>query len=190
LVQVDEMGFVHTRGYFAGGDATNPYHTVVGAIGSGKRAALAIHEYLQGRWSREKFRMVQVGEKGTISLKKYFHPPEGEANPSVVSFKEMNTDYFEHQPRISIPKLSIQDRRGGFREIHLGLKGEEAQEEASRCFNCGICNGCDNCWTYCPDLAVKRKKDRYEIDYDYCKGCGICFEECPRSAILLEEEGR
>jgi 2-oxoacid:acceptor oxidoreductase delta subunit (pyruvate/2-ketoisovalerate family) len=190
LVQVDEMGFVHTRGYFAGGDATNPYHTVVGAIGSGKRAALAIHEYLQGRWSREKFRMVQVGEKGTISLKKYFHPPEGEANPSVVSFKEMNTDYFEHQPRMIIPKLSVEERRGGFREIHLSLKREEAQEEASRCFNCGICNGCDNCWTYCPDLAVKRKKDRYEIDYDYCKGCGICFEECPRSAILLEEEGR
>jgi Pyruvate/2-oxoacid:ferredoxin oxidoreductase delta subunit len=39
-------------------------------------------------------------------------------------------------------------------------------------------------------MAVKRKKGRYEIDYDYCKGCGICFEECPRSVILLEEEGR
>jgi 2-oxoacid:acceptor oxidoreductase delta subunit (pyruvate/2-ketoisovalerate family) len=65
-----------------------------------------------------------------------------------------------------------------------------AEEEAGRCFNCGVCNHCDNCWTYCPDVAVKRKKDRYEIDFDYCKGCGICFEECPRGAILLEEEVR
>jgi 2-oxoacid:acceptor oxidoreductase delta subunit (pyruvate/2-ketoisovalerate family) len=134
--------------------------------------------------------MIQVGEKGTISLKKYFHPPEGEANPPVVPFKDLKTDYFDHRPRILIPQLSIDERRNGFREIRSGLKKGEAQEEASRCFNCGVCNGCDNCWVYCPDLAVKRKKDRYEIDYDYCKGCGICFEECPRSAILLEEEGR
>jgi 2-oxoacid:acceptor oxidoreductase delta subunit (pyruvate/2-ketoisovalerate family) len=190
LVQVDEMGLAHIKGYFAGGDATTPYHTVAGAIGSGKRAALAIHEYLQGGWSREKFRMIQVGEKGTISLEKYFHPPEGGANPPVVSFKEINTDYFEHRPRISIPELSIEERRDGFREVRLGLDHEMALEEAGRCFNCGVCNGCDNCWVYCPDFAVKRENDRYEIDYDYCKGCGICFEECPRSAILLEEEGR
>jgi 2-oxoacid:acceptor oxidoreductase delta subunit (pyruvate/2-ketoisovalerate family) len=190
LIEADEMGLVHTKGYFAGGDTLNPYHTVAGAIGSGKRAALGIHEYLQGGWSREKFRMIQVGEKGTISLKKYFHPPEGEGNPPVVPFKDLKTDYFDHRPRILIPQLSIDERRAGFREIRSGLKKEEAQEEASRCFNCGVCNGCDNCWVYCPDMAVKRKKDRYEIDYDYCKGCGICFEECPRSAILLEEEGR
>jgi 2-oxoacid:acceptor oxidoreductase delta subunit (pyruvate/2-ketoisovalerate family) len=190
LIEVGEMGFVHTKGYFAGGDAINPYHTVAGAIGSGKRAALAIHEYLQGGWLKEKFRLIQVGEKGTISMKKYFHPLEGEANPPVVPFKDIKTEYFEHHLRISIPQLSLDDRRGGFREIQPGLKKEEAQEEAGRCFNCGVCNGCDNCWIYCPDMAVKRKKDRYEIDYDYCKGCGICFEECPRSAILFEEEGR
>jgi len=190
LIQVDEMGLSHIKGYFAGGDATSPYHTVVGAIGAGKKAALAIHEYLQGGWSREKFRMIQVGEKGTISLNKYFHPLEGDANPPVVSFGEINTDYFEHRPRISIPQLSIDQRRDGFKEVHLGLEKEIALEEAGRCFNCGVCNGCDNCWVYCPDFAVKRERDRYEIDYDYCKGCGICFEECPRSAILLEEEGR
>ena len=190
LIEVDEMGFVHSKGYFAGGDTTNPYHTVAGAIGSGKRAALAIHEYLQGRWLREKFPMIQVGENGTISMRKYFHSPQGEANPPVVLFKDIKTDYFEHRPRVPTPQLSTDERRGEFREIHSGLKREEGQEEASRCFNCGVCNGCDNCWIYCPDLAVKRKNDRYEIDYDYCKGCGICFEECPRSAILLEEEGR
>jgi len=190
LIQVDEMGLAHIKGYFAGGDTINPYHTVAGAIGSGKRSALAIHEYLQGGWSREKFRMIQVGEKGAISLKKYFHPSEGEANSPAVSFKDINADYFEHRSRISIPPLSIEERRGGFKEVRLGLEKEMVLEEAGRCFNCGVCNGCDNCWVYCPDFAVKREKDHYEIDYDYCKGCGICFEECPRSAILLEEEGR
>jgi len=190
LIQVDEMGLANSKGYFAGGDTTNPSHTVAGAIGSGKRAALAIHEYLQGGWSKEKLRMIQVGEKGTISLRKYFHPPEGDTNPYVVSLKDINTDYFEHRPRFSVSRLSIGERRGSFREVCLGLEREKALEEVSRCFNCGVCNECDNCWVYCPDMAVKRVNDHYEIDYDYCKGCGICFEECPRSAILLEEEGR
>jgi 2-oxoacid:acceptor oxidoreductase delta subunit (pyruvate/2-ketoisovalerate family) len=190
LIQVDEMGFVHAKGFFAGGDVSSPIHTVVGAIGSGKRAALAIHEYLQGNWLRDKLQMIEVGKKGTISMKKYFHPPKGEANPSVIQFKEINKDYFEHRPRILTPSLPMEERKGSFREIFSSLTEEMAKQESNRCFNCGICNGCDNCWVYCPDLAVKRKKDRYEIDYDYCKGCGICFEECPRGAILLEEEGR
>lgn len=190
LVLTDEMDLVHAKGFFAGGDVSSPSHTVVGAIGSGKRAALAIHEYLQGGWSKEKFRMIHVGTKGTISLRKYFHPPKGEVNPPVVPFKEINSDYFEHRPQISNPSLPIEERRGIFKEVYAGLSKEMAEEEATRCFNCGVCNGCDNCFVYCPDMAVKREKDRYEIDYDYCKGCGICFEECPRSAILLEEEGR
>jgi 2-oxoacid:acceptor oxidoreductase delta subunit (pyruvate/2-ketoisovalerate family) len=190
LIEADEMGFVDVKGIFAGGDTVNPVHTVTGAIGSGKKTALAIHEYLRGEWSREKLRTIQVGGKGTISLKKYFHPVEGEANPPVVHFQDLHTDTFDHQPRIFVPRTSIDERRGGFKEVHPGMKGEEALEEARRCFNCGVCNGCDHCWVYCPDMAVKRKKGLYEIDYDYCKGCGICFEECPRGAIVLEEEGR
>ncbi len=190
LIKADEMGFVHPKGYFAGGDVVNPQHTVAGAIGSGKRAALAIHEYFQGGLLKGKIRMVWVGEKGTISLKKYFHPPEGETNPPVIYFPEINLDYFEHQDRVKIKKIPVENRRGGFKEVSSTVDREEALKEAGRCFNCGVCNGCDNCWVYCPDLAVKKKDDHYEIDYDYCKGCGICFEECPRSAIILMEDRR
>jgi 2-oxoacid:acceptor oxidoreductase delta subunit (pyruvate/2-ketoisovalerate family) len=190
LVKTDEMGFVGYEGVFAGGDAASPVHTVATAIGSGKKAALAIHEHLQGGWSKEKFQAIRVGEKGTVSLKKYFHPAEGEANPSVMTFQEMNTAYFERHPRVMSPTLSKDEGRRGFQEVHLGMTREMVEEEVGRCFNCGVCNQCDNCWTFCPDMAVRKKKDRYEIDYDYCKGCGICFAECPRGAILLEEEMR
>jgi glutamate synthase (NADPH/NADH) small chain len=47
LIQADGMGFVHVKGIFAGGDVSNTVHTVAKAIGSGKIAAVAIHEYLQ-----------------------------------------------------------------------------------------------------------------------------------------------
>ena len=66
-----------------------------------------------------------------------------------------------------------------------------AIQEAGRCFNCGICNQCDNCFLFCPDLAVVRDETdpqgRY-INYDYCKGCGLCVVECPRNAMVLIEE--
>ncbi len=189
-IEINEMGLVHPRGYFAGGDAALGERTVAVAIGSGKKAALAIHEYLEGKVPSTTFQTVQVGEKGSVSLRKILHPPEGAPNPPVITFQEIHTDYFEHRPRIQAPGLPLEERRRNFREIHGGLTKEEAEEEAGRCFNCGTCNHCDNCWTFCPDMAVKKKKDRYEIDYDYCKGCGICFEECPRGAVLLEEEAR
>ncbi len=191
LIQVDEMGFARINRYFAGGDATNRTHTVVGAIGSGKRAALAIHEYFQGGWLKEKFRMIQVGEKGTISLEKYFHLPEGGINPSTVSFKEINTAYFEHRPRVSVFKLPVEKRKATFKEINSGLSMEMAEEEVDRCFNCGVCNECGNCYIFCPDLAimVNPREETFEIDYDHCKGCMICLEECPRGFISLKESG-
>ncbi|MDD2671871.1 MAG: helix-turn-helix domain-containing protein [Syntrophales bacterium] len=51
---------------------------------------------------------------------------------------------------------------------------------------------CDNCYYFCPDLAVVRESEKTErrINYDYCKGCGLCVAECPRNAMTLEEEGR
>ena len=63
-------------------------------------------------------------------------------------------------------------------------------EEVDRCFNCGVCNMCENCWVFCPDVSISRKNDEfgYDIDYDHCKGCGICVEECPRAAMSMEEE--
>jgi NADPH-dependent glutamate synthase beta subunit-like oxidoreductase len=189
-VEINEMGLVHPKGHFAGGDAAMADHTVAVAIGSGKKAALAIHEYLEGKGSSKTFQTIQVGERGSVSLKKYFDPAEGAENPPVITFQEIHTDTFEHRPRIQAPGLPLEERRENFHEIHGGLTKEKAEEEACRCFNCGICNHCDNCRTFCPDMAVKKKKDRYEIDYDYCKGCGICFEECPRGAVLLEGETR
>jgi 2-oxoacid:acceptor oxidoreductase delta subunit (pyruvate/2-ketoisovalerate family) len=189
-IAINEMGLAHSRGVFAGGDAALADHTVAVAIGSGKKAALAIHEYLEGNEPGKIFQSIQVGEKGSVSVRKYFHPVEGVANPPVIPFQEIHANSFEHRPRVQAPGVPLEERRGNFHEVHPGLTREKAVEEACRCFNCGICNQCDTCWIFCPDMAVKKKKDHYEIDYDYCKGCGICFEECPRGAVLLEEEAR
>ena len=84
-------------------------------------------------------------------------------------------------------KISPEKRQKGFNEINSAFSEDIATGEAHRCFSCGICNGCENCFVYCPDFSVL-KGDRIEIDYNYCKGCGICENECPVGFIQMEKE--
>lgn len=48
-IVVDEWGRTSKQGVFAGGDITTGQATVIAAMGAGKRAAQAIHEYLMGK---------------------------------------------------------------------------------------------------------------------------------------------
>ena len=108
--------------------------------------------------------------------------------PEVVKFSELNTAYFPRQSRRPQDRIPVDRRTKEFSEITGSLPPASALFEAQRCFNCGVCNLCDNCFIFCPDLAVSARPDRqgYEINYDYCKGCCICVEECPRGAISIE----
>ena len=47
---------------------------------------------------------------------------------------------------------------------------------------------CDNCYQYCPDMAVRRVAGGYEIAFEYCKGCGLCVAECPTGSIAVQED--
>jgi 2-oxoacid:acceptor oxidoreductase delta subunit (pyruvate/2-ketoisovalerate family) len=75
--------------------------------------------------------------------------------------------------------------------VQLPLHLEQALAEAGRCFSCGTCTDCDNCFHYCPDLAIQRVAGGgYMVLADYCKGCGICVKECPTGSMLMLEEIR
>jgi len=65
---------------------------------------------------------------------------------------------------------------------------DKAIQEADRCFSCGVCNHCDNCYNFCPDLAVIKSHTGYQVNLDYCKGCGICANECPGGSLQMEEK--
>ncbi len=193
-VPTDERGATKQAGMFAGGDIIQQPRTVVHAIGSGKRAAIFIDCLLKNKKWEGLFEALRVGEKGSLSMRRYLQE-ESERAPwsaKTVRLKDLNLDYFEYKKRLKMPKAKASRRTGSFEEVNLGFSEEMAVEEAKRCFNCGVCNLCDNCYIFCPDVAIHKRgeDDLHEIDYEHCKGCGICMEECPRDVIVMEEEGR
>jgi NADPH-dependent glutamate synthase beta subunit-like oxidoreductase len=193
-IVTDKVGLSSDADIYAGGDAIDQNHTVVDAIGAGKRAAIAIDARFKGGDIAEIIERVRVGEKGSVSTGKYFGNAPAEIH-DVVRFGDLNTDYFTPTPRKTRPTLAGETRNSNFDEVRTGMTDEEVIAEASRCFNCGSCISCDNCFQFCPDISVIRApqggagvgKAPYTIDYDYCKGCLICVQECPRSAMSVED---
>jgi 2-oxoacid:acceptor oxidoreductase delta subunit (pyruvate/2-ketoisovalerate family) len=155
-------------GLFACGDASTGEGTVAAAIGSGRKAALAIHAWL-------------TDEDGEIATNTW-----APRSSEVLRFDRVNPSYFEPAPRSEVPRLPVEQRLEQYREVVGEIP--DGCHEASRCLSCGTCTGCDNCYMFCPEPAVSRDEGVYTFDFDYCKGCGVCFEECPRGVIDMVEE--
>jgi NADPH-dependent glutamate synthase beta subunit-like oxidoreductase len=175
-----------------GGDLVASIKSVVHAVASGKEAAMALDVlFKEGLEAIEsKLKSCLVGDGPSLSMEIYLGGPREKRNHSIVSYENLNTDYFRFAPTISQPRLLREERLQSFAEINLKIGASLAMREAERCFNCGLCNQCDNCQLFCPEIAVIRdhNPEGRHINYDYCKGCGLCAVECPRNAMVLEEE--
>jgi 2-oxoacid:acceptor oxidoreductase delta subunit (pyruvate/2-ketoisovalerate family) len=192
MVSTDKGARTSRKNVLAGGDMAHLDRTVAHAIGFGKRAAISIDCLIHGRDVNSIFPGIQVGEGGTLSMAKYLSEVARRRSQHVVTFDELNLDYFGHAERNERPKSPAPERAGDFREVSGGLTEQGASREAARCFSCGVCNGCENCYIFCPDLSVITDGGmvKYRINYDYCKGCGICIAECPRNALSVEKEAK
>jgi len=177
-----------------GGDVTNDIKSVVHAVASGKQAAIALDALFREGPDAvlPKIEACTVGNGPSLSMEVYMGGERRLRNRHVVAYGEINKDYFRYAPRMTQPRLVREERVRTFTEIDLRVSGNIAMREAERCFNCGLCNQCDNCHLFCPDLSVIHDQSAQgrHINYDYCKGCGLCVVECPRNAMTLEEEIR
>lgn len=172
-----------------GGDLTTPLKSVADAVASGKQAAMALDTFFsKGKDSiEERINGCRVGDGSPLSMEVYLSGERKGRNSHTVSFQEINIDYFSPARR-QMPSIVPPKRRlNNFEEVEQTLDESSVRAETVRCFNCGICNDCDNCRLFCPEVAIHMDNKRF-INFDYCKGCGICVVECPRNAMSLEEE--
>ena len=105
-------------GIFAAGDGVLGAATVVEAIGTGRRAARAIHQFLN---------------------EEEITAPAGE----VLDWRKVRTrteipHAYPGGERAKMPDIHVPERAGNFVEVELGLSEDSAVDEANRCLQCGL----------------------------------------------------
>lgn len=165
LIAVDPVTLATSRsGVFAGGDVQSGAATAIEAMAAGRKAAISIMRYLTGKDLRG---------------------ARGDEEQLVLPYLEKRA---EHRPRLSIPKISLEERKRNFSEVKLGLSEEAAREEATRCLSCE----CRTCMEECEFLkrnasSPKRLAEGFKdgsllstplLPY-LCNLCGLCERVCP-----------
>jgi NADH-quinone oxidoreductase subunit F len=117
---VDENSLAtNIPGIFAGGDLTTGPSTVIKAIASGRRAAIAIERYLKGEQGRIEIIDEKTGLKEDIGL-------------------ALDEETTEEKPRIKTHFEDPEERVRDFREVEKGFTKEDAHLEAVRCLRCDL----------------------------------------------------
>jgi len=177
---------------FAGGDAVDQPRTIVTAISAGKRAAISMDLHMRREPLHKIFSKIRVGNKGSVSMEAYLSGRNGgnwSEPKGIISYQQINTLYFEHSKRMEMRKLDHDKALGSFSEVNMGFTSDEARISASRCFSCGACNYCYNCYFFCPEgvILLDPLHQTKTVDLEHCKGCGTCAKVCPRYVVFMKE---
>jgi NADPH-dependent glutamate synthase beta subunit-like oxidoreductase/Pyruvate/2-oxoacid:ferredoxin oxidoreductase delta subunit len=83
------------------------------------------------------------------------------------------------------PMLAAEERvRVGMSEVAATVDEAQFLQEVQRCFSCGSCYGCEQCFMYCTTGCFTRLEEPqpgmyFTLNLDACKECGKCIEVCP-----------
>ncbi len=159
-LSADAWGRTSLERVFSGGDNVELGLATI-AVGQGRKAAEAIHATLRGEALPEAAKLKDI-------------KPE-----------RLKIDYYDPKPRAERAKLDAPTRLAQpHAEIDHGITQEQFLDEASRCFSCGLCFGCERCWMFCTPSCFKKEADPrlghfYKVNLDTCDGCNKCAAECP-----------
>ena len=167
-IRIDKFGRLGNTNFFAAGDVVQLGQgqplMVVNAVGDGKRVAFNLDKVMRGEPLQPRTVAIDV----------------------LMDLNRMNMTYFPHFPRAHQAMLNPVTRKKTQNEVIQSYNEEQAVAEAGRCFSCGTCNACDNCYLVCPEPCIARparSNGLYKILVNYCKGCRVCIEECPTGCL-------
>jgi heterodisulfide reductase subunit A-like polyferredoxin len=176
-------------GVFAGGDVVTGPASIIEAIGAGKRAAVSIDRYLNGKDLRaereeeiEETTWVKDWERITKKPERYT-TPHIDLGRQKASFEEAD------KLLVTIKALAMSEAR---RCLECGpcsicLESEGLCEADKAVVDETLCIGCNVCAVVCPSGAIKKNEMGVaQVDDDICKGCGTCSASCPERAITMQ----
>lgn len=178
-IKVDAAQQTSRAGVFAAGDVSSGPSSVARAVGDGRKAAFAAHNWLMGTKDR-----VYILTAGNM-----IEPADrmaADTAPHIVQFDEIyGIAAYETVP-MTIPVAC--DCPKAFAEHNPGLTPAQALQEAGRCFHCGHCKACGTCVDDCPGYVLEMRSqpegERPEVAYaDECWHCANCRTSCPCGAI-------
>jgi Pyruvate/2-oxoacid:ferredoxin oxidoreductase delta subunit len=158
------------NGILVGGDAVNP--GIAGqAIIQGRHAAEALHARLRGL------------------------PAELRSEPG---FPEIRADRVRLASKVEsmavhAPRLAAGERvASGMAEVEKSINESQFLDEVERCFSCGSCFGCEQCYMYCTSGCFTRLEEPrpgmyFTLNLDQCKECGKCIEVCPCGFLEIKQ---
>lgn len=145
---------------WAGGDVLHAGIAAL-AISQGRLAAESIHTDLRGGIGPPPPARPGVSPG---SVKHDLYPDRVRTEPRPVPVEE----------RLAAPDV----------EVSRTFTEAEARSEVSRCLSCGLCFGCQHCFTYCNPGGYTRLEEvepgaYFALSLDVCEGCGKCIDLCP-----------
>ena len=187
-LEVNELSLATPlEGVYAAGDAITGPSSIAEAIGTGRRAAIAMDCYLNGKQMSE-ISSIYIDDRGYITTEEYAHGEVEVNSQHVVAYNEiLNLEYYGKENQVKMRHLTTQETLEGFDEINKGYTREEAIGEANRCFHCGHCSMCGNCVELCPLDILAIGSWGPEVAYpNECWHCGSCRINCPCGAVYYE----
>ena len=130
---------------FGAGDAVSGPATVIEAVAAGHKAAEAMHRYINGE------------DLDLLAEELVAKEPPGQ------DWQEIPEDAVP-ESRAHLAHRDPQESASSFDEVALGFSEDEAQREASRCINCGICCECMECVRACERDAVDHQMIEEEVE--------------------------
>ncbi len=148
---------------FAAGDVVEVAGTVTESMAAGRRAAVSISNYLEGRDLKA----------GQI---------EGKETP--ITGAMLLPKGIICEGRQEVLTLPVEERIHTFQETRLGFMPEQAVQEARRCLKCRTCRLCTHQWD-CVAIWWEQHGAKIvpTINGTVCVGCGVCIQECPFGQI-------